>query len=543
MATARPEGCGLVPVASNQRNMDSRYYSPAQCVGQLAENSAAKGNKFNASIFEVSVLSEFDSYTRAKGKDHQILINSQALKALDNGVGFLYEEVEDMLTYGTPENLSTHKKIGANNHGLKAVAATLSPACCLLFSKSKRPDGSIWHTLLAFGSNLDNEGLYSFRRLSWPASFQGTSLQHLADVDFYQCGSTEAYQDMFRTDGKPWASLRDLAAAHAYFKEIKNTGVLAIFPFGLQANTLKVHVEDADIKLQGCSLKDLLEKYFVSPEFKLLPSDYWAGYKEFKMVLIVNRRKRIVIEPLAPKFPVSDPMTIKIGQAEHTLVYGPYFSDKHKDSLFPFVPTAGGSFHAKGYGFNLASNSRIINPLYQPKTSDNREVRTEYYAKQRSQNQRSAGARQHVLLEKLCGAELPEAPAQFEELKDLLNDLRIFDPKNPYLQRSDEYQKQMKNLKWLLGLPFEITVRIDTEYLQFNDAKDDLKDDALKRDAFFANVHTAVALDVCHRMRNGMCFSSITVESRTGKVVMVAQANRRCTVVMTYNYADHNRCR
>lgn len=51
---------------------------------------------------------------------------------------------------------------------------------------------------------------------------------------------------------------------------------------------LQVHVEDADIKLQGCSLKDLLEKYFVSPEFKLLPSDYWAGYKEFKMVLIVR---------------------------------------------------------------------------------------------------------------------------------------------------------------------------------------------------------------------------------------------------------------
>lgn len=74
-------------------------------------------------------------------------------------------------------------------------------------------------------------------------------------------------------------------------------------------------------------------------------------------------------------------MKIKIGQAEHTLVYGPYFSEKHKDSLFPYVPTAGGSFHTKGYNFSLASNSRIINPLYQPKTSDNREVRTEYYAK------------------------------------------------------------------------------------------------------------------------------------------------------------------
>ncbi len=61
----------------------------------------------------------------------------------------------------------------------------------------------------------------------------------------------------------------------------------------------------------------------------------------------------------------------------------------------------------------------------------------------------------------------------------------------------------MKNLKWLLGLPFEITARIDKEYLQFNDAKDDLKDDALKRDAFFASVHTAVALDVLQRMLPG----------------------------------------
>ena len=62
--------------------------------------------------------------------------------------------------------------------------------------------GSIWHTLLAFGSNFDNEGLYSFRRLSWPASFHSTSFQQLADADFYQCGSKEAFQDMFRTDGK-----------------------------------------------------------------------------------------------------------------------------------------------------------------------------------------------------------------------------------------------------------------------------------------------------------------------------------------------------
>ncbi len=84
--------------------------------------------------------------------------------------------------------------------------------------------------------------------------------------------------------------------------------------------------------------------------------------------------------------------------------------------------------------------------------------------------------------------------------------LQVFDNKNPYLEKSEDYQKQMKNLKWLLGLPFEITARIDKEYLQFNDAKDDLKDDALKRDAFFASVHTAVALDVLQRMLPGKIY-------------------------------------
>ena len=115
-APHRAEGCGLVPVASSMRNMDARYYSPAQCVGQLAENSAAKGSQFNATTFEVSVLSEFDSFTRAKGTDIAIKIETQALKALDDGLGFLYEEVDNMLTYGTPECLSATKKFGKSGN-------------------------------------------------------------------------------------------------------------------------------------------------------------------------------------------------------------------------------------------------------------------------------------------------------------------------------------------------------------------------------------------------------------------------------------------
>lgn len=79
----------------------------------------------------------------------------------------------------------------------------------------------------------------------------------------------------------------------------------------------------------------------------------------------------------------------------------------------------------KGYDFFLASNSRVMNPLYQPKTSDNREVRADYYSKHRSQNQTSAMALQSQLLEEMCGVQLPDVPEKFEELKDLLNDLRV----------------------------------------------------------------------------------------------------------------------
>ncbi len=99
--------------------------------------------------------------------------------------------------------------------------------------------------MLAFGANFDYDGLYNFRGLSWPATFTGTSLQSLTEADFYHCGSLDAYKDMFRTGGKTWATLRDLAAAHAHFREIKGTGVLGIFPFGQESTTLKVPAVDS----------------------------------------------------------------------------------------------------------------------------------------------------------------------------------------------------------------------------------------------------------------------------------------------------------
>ena len=139
----------------------------------------------------------------------------------------------------------------------------------------------------------------------------------------------------------------------------------------------------------------------------------------------VNRRKKIIITPRAPQFEVSPRLPVKIGPAEHTVVYGPYRSDRNELSLFPYASKAGNSFYNKGYDFFLASNSRVMNPLYQPKTSDNRDVRKDYYSKQRSQNQKSGGSLQSMLLEEMCGVKLSDVPEHFEQLKDLLNDLRV----------------------------------------------------------------------------------------------------------------------
>ena len=58
---------------------------------------------------------------------------------------------------------------------------------------------------------------------------------------------------------------------------------------------MQMKVEDEDIKLQGVSLKELLEKYFVARELGLLPTDYWTGFKSFTMVLIVSKLEMVTM--------------------------------------------------------------------------------------------------------------------------------------------------------------------------------------------------------------------------------------------------------
>lgn len=62
----------------------------------------------------------------------------------------------------------------------------------------------------------------------------------------------------------------------------------------------------------------------------------------------------------------------------------------------------------------------------------------------------------------------------------------------------------LNSLKWLLGLPFEIFVRVDQDYLAFNDKKNDITEDATARAKLYSAVHSAVALDVMKRMEPGL---------------------------------------
>ena len=110
--------------------------------------------------------------------------------------------------------------------------------------------GEVWHTLAAIGSNFDSDGFYNLRRLSWPSSFTGTAVEDLAAENFFQRGSKEAFHELFSAGGKNWATMKALSIAHKYFREIKETGVLGIFPFGLRGNDIQVS-DSPVLKISG----------------------------------------------------------------------------------------------------------------------------------------------------------------------------------------------------------------------------------------------------------------------------------------------------
>ncbi|KAL3142162.1 hypothetical protein ABBQ38_002520 [Trebouxia sp. C0009 RCD-2024] len=280
--------------------------------------------------------------------------------------------------------------------------------------------------------------------------------------------------------------------ANKYFGEIKETGVLGLFPFnqplqGMPQPALQVEITDSDIKLQGDSLVEYLDRYFVAPEMNLLPQEYWteAGWTEFEMKLKVSGGYRIC-KPYMPDLPISQPMEIEIGDQTHTMVYSPFFSPDHDaDSLFPYAENAGNLFFNKEYHTYLVSNSRIMN-REDPNRPEYRGDRTDYFDFVAKTAVKRTSDTLLARFENLCrGRDRQDEPAKYVELMGMIKDMKVFDPNNPYLA-DDTYSKQMKNLHWLLGAPHEIFLRIDGKMLM-NDQKDDIMRDTLVRDMFYGS--------------------------------------------------------
>ena len=80
------------------------------------------------------------------------------------------------------------------------------------------------------------------------------------------------------------------------------------------------------------------------------------------ITLQVNKKHIKTLLPVMPDFPMSPPIPVTIGHAEHTVVYGPYKSDQ-PSGPFPYLEKAGASYYNQNYQTFLASNSRIMNPL------------------------------------------------------------------------------------------------------------------------------------------------------------------------------------
>ena len=291
----------------------------------------------------------------------------------------------------------------------------------------------------------------------------------------------------------------------------------------------------------------------------------------------------IECNPYMPDFPISNPIAIRVGQAQHTVTYGPYFSNMHDgDSSFPYKASEGNLMHQKNYVVHLTTNSRVMNPRENPYFPEYHGERGDYFHHHRNTAQQLSSPLLQKLMEAMCKGRQDNAgePEQYQEFMECLNRLLVcqlstynaglqatsqvarkffrkpchmshdhhallwfrrischickmakllihnvqqlccmvptfsflpcvtvvagIDRENPYLARNIEYRKQMKNLQWLLGNPFEVFVSLDTGYTHFNEKKNDIVDDALLRDIFYGSVHIAVAFDVLKRFEEGL---------------------------------------
>lgn len=132
--------------------------------------------------------------------------------------------------------------------------------------------------------------------------------------------------------------------------------------------------------------------------------------------------------PYMPEFPISDPIEIRVGQAHHTVTYGPYFSNTHDDnSLFPYKPTEGNLMHQKNYVVHLTTNSRVMNPKENPYFPEYHGERVDYFHHHRNTAQQLSSPLLQKLLEAMCKGRQDNAdePEQYQEFMECLDRLLV----------------------------------------------------------------------------------------------------------------------
>ena len=160
------EGIRIIYTDSNERIKQNHVYTHVESVGQLAENSCAILDQFNATEFTVSVLEgRMDSVRNPErilgsNTEKPHITTVPALQSLDNGRGFRKHDTATIMRNGfrgaTKKLLGTNRILrgdceatvpigqrsvfacaGKNNQGLKQVMSKFSPAWALNFSVAR----------------------------------------------------------------------------------------------------------------------------------------------------------------------------------------------------------------------------------------------------------------------------------------------------------------------------------------------------------------------------------------------------------------------
>lgn len=135
-----------------------------------------------------------------------------------------------------------------------------------------------------------------------------------------------------------------------------------------------------------------------------------------------------VRKPIAPyksPFAVSPPLKVSVGNATHTVVYGPFQSlDKLEREGVPYNKKDGNRFYNENYRLFLASNSRVMNPLHNPPSMNEYygSSKQDYFGKKLASGQKAGAQLTAMLLASMCGQGVTsKMPREYSALQKLLD--------------------------------------------------------------------------------------------------------------------------